>query len=142
MPNSLENSVEDFFVLLFKADPRSAAKNICHHEEEGSAEELAIVIRAVQGAHSLAGPGGYELEVTVEYRAPIGTSEAENDLTSAALHQIVYERTVVNQAALDQFRILAGLDFLLVKDESAGDRQDTQDLRKRSITLPVQAKLA
>lgn len=141
MANSWEFSVEDFFIRLFKADPRSAAKNVCHFDEETKAKSKSIVIKATQGTHSLAGPGGYEGEVLVEYRGPIGTSRAENDLTASALHDIVYDSTL-SLAARAIMATAAGLADLLIKDEATGDRQNTNDLRKRAITLPVQARLA
>lgn len=141
MPNSLEFSVEGFFVALFKADSRSAGKDVCHFDEESSAKTKAIVVQAKQGAHSLAGPGGYELEVMIEYRGPFGTSKAENNLTAAMLHDIVYDSTVSlpDRAAM---ATAAGLSELLIKDESSGTRSNSADLRKRTLMLPVQAKLA
>lgn len=142
MSNSLEFSVEDFFIRLLKADSRLSGKPIIHFDEEEKAPTKAIVIRAQQGEHNLAGPGGYNAEVTLEFRAPGKTSKAENGLIAAAINQVVYERTVVNQAGLEVMRAAAGLDFIVIKDESTGDRQNTADLRKRMIALPVQAKLA
>lgn len=141
MANSLEAACEKFFVALFKADPRSAAKNVVQFDEEEKAKSKSIVIRATQGAHNLAGFGGYDLEVMVEYRAPGKTSKAENDLTASALHQIVYDSTL-SLAARAAMATAAGLADLLIKDESSGDRQNTNDLRKRSINLPIQARLA
>lgn len=141
MANSLEFSVEAFFIALFKADTRSAGRDVCHFDETTEASVKAIVIRAQQGEHQLAGFGGYSLEVQIEYRAPLKTAKAENDLTAAALLSIVYNSTIstVDRAAM---ATTAGLSDLLIKDESSGTRDNTADLRKRSITLPVQAKLA
>lgn len=142
MPSSLEKATEDFFIAIFKADSRLSGKSIVHFEEEEKAPTKAIVVQAKQGEHTLAGPGGYSVEVIVEYRAAGKTSKAENDLAAAAIHQVVYERAVVNQAALEAMRIAAGLELIVIKDESTGDRQNTADLRKRVITFPCQAKLA
>lgn len=141
MANSLEYSVEAFFVALFKADARSAGRDVCHFDETTEAQTKAIVIKVVQGNRSLAGFGGYELEATIEYRAPLKTAKAENDLTAAALLSIVYDSTIstVTRAAM---ATTAGLSDLLIKDESTGARDNSADLRKRSITLPIQAKLA
>lgn len=141
MPNSLEKSVEDFFVALFKADPRSAGRAIVHFDESTDATTKAIVINAKQGNHSLAGFGGYELECEIEYRAGVNTPSTENDLTAAMMHSIVYDSTIsgVTRAAM---ATTAGLSDLLIKDEQTGSRENTNDLRKRSITLPIQAKLA
>lgn len=141
MSNSLEFACEDFFIRLFKADSRSAAKNIVHFDEESKAPTKAIVIQAKQGNHNLAGPGGYDVEVIVEYRAPVGTSKAENDLTSSALHEIIYDSTIP-LATRSAMATAAGLSQLVIKDEVTGDRSNTQDLRKRTITIPLQAKLA
>lgn len=141
MANSWEFSVEAFFVALLKADPRTAAKNVCHFEEEDQAKTKSIVVKAKQGGHTLAAFGGFEGEVEIVYRAPSKTSRAENDLTAKAIHEVVYESTisVVARAAM---ATAAGLSDLLIKDESTGDRQNTADLRKRSITLPIQARIA
>lgn len=141
MSNSLESSCEKFFVALFKADSRSAGKSVIQFDEEDKAPTKAIVIQAKQGGHNLAGPGGYDVEITIEYRGPIKTSKAENDLTAAMLHEIIYDSTLslLSRAAM---ATAAGLSELVIKDESTGDRQNTSDLRKRSITVPLQAKLA
>lgn len=142
MPNSLESSVETFLINLLKADPRLSGKQIVHFDEEEKAPTKAIVVKATQGESNLAGPGGYNLEATIEFRAPGKTSKAENDVTAAAINQVVYERTVVNQAGLETLRTASGLAFIVIKDESSGDRQNTSDLRKRTINFPCQAKLA
>lgn len=141
MANSLESACEKFFVELFKADPRSAGKSVVQFDEESKAKSKSIVVRAVQGGHNLAGFGGYDLEISVEYRSPIGTSKAENDLASKMLNSIVYESTILH-ATRAAMATAAGLSDLLIKDEAAGNRENTENLRKRSITLPVQAKLA
>lgn len=142
MPNSLEFAVESFFIALLKLDSRLSGKSIVHFDEEEKAPTKAIVIRAQQGNHNLAGPGGYDMEAMIEFRAPGKTSKAENDATAAAINQVVYERTVVNQAGLETLRAAAGLAFIVIKDEASGDRQNSNDLRKRTIQLPIQAKLA
>lgn len=141
MANSLESSVEDFFIRLFSADSRSAGKNPCHFDKSTDATTLAIVIKAKQGTHELAAFGGYLLEVEIEYRAPLNTPDSENDLTAAMMHSIVYESTL-SGATVAAMATSAGLSDLLIKDEATGERQNTNDLRKRTITLPVQAKLA
>lgn len=138
MANSLEKSCEAFFIALFKADPRSAGKSVVNFDEEAKAPTKAIVVQAKQGNHNLAGPGGYDLEITVEYRAPLKTSKAENDLAAKMLHEIIYESTEDLQA----IKTAAGLEFIVIKDESSGDRTNSADLRKRTLTLPIQAKLA
>lgn len=142
MPNSLEFSVETFFVSLFKADPRSAGKSVVHFDEDDPAKSNAIVIRAQQGNRQLAAFGGFDLDVTIEYRAPIKkASKAEKDVTAKMLNSVVYESTIPtgDRAAM---ATAAGLSDLLIKDEATGDRQNSQDLRKRMITFPCQAKLA
>lgn len=142
MSNSLEFSVEAFFVSLFQADPRSAGKDIVHYDEDSEAKSNAIVIRAVQGAHNLAAFGGFDLELMVEYRAPIKkASKAEKDLSAKMLNSIIYNSTI-DPNVRRQMAIDAGLSDLLIKDEVTGDRSNTQDLRKRTITIPLQAKLA
>lgn len=141
MSNSLESACEKFFVALFKADPRSAGKTVVQFDEESKAPPKAIVVQAKQGSHNLAGPGGYDVEMTIEYRGPIKTSKAENDLTAAMLHEIIYDSTL-SLPTRATMATAAGLSELVIKDESTGDRQNTSDLRKRSITVPLQAKLA
>lgn len=141
MANSLESSVESFFIALFSADSRSAGRNPVHFDESTPAMTKAIVIMAKQGTHELAAFGGYLLEVEIEYRAPLNTPDSENDLTAAMMHSIVYESTI-DPTVRAAMATSAGLSDLLIKDESTGERQNTNDLRKRTITLPVQAKLA
>lgn len=141
MSNSLEKATEDFFVALFAADSRSAGKALVNFDEEGTAPINAIVFQAKQGEKNLAGDGGYEVEMIIEYRSPINTPEAERDQGSALIHQIVYESSIstVTRAAM---ATTAGLSALLIKDQATGDRQNTSDLRKKTVTLPLVAKLA
>lgn len=141
MSNSLEFAVETFFIALFKADSRLSGKTIVHFDEEEKAPTKGVIVQAKQGGHNLAGPGGYDLEVMIEYRSSGKTSKTENDLTAAAMHEIVYDSTL-SPTVRRQMAVDAGLADLLIKDESTGDRQNTQDLRKRVITLPCQARLA
>jgi hypothetical protein len=141
MSNSLEFSCEDFFIRLFKADARSAGKELVHFDEETVGKSNAIVFQAKQTAKNLAGFGGYDVEMTIEYRSPIGTSQAERDKGAALIHEIVYESTL-NPAVRAAMATAAGLSDLVIKDESGGDRQNTSDLRKRTVTLPLQAKSA
>lgn len=143
MANSLEYSLESFFIALLKADPRTAGKDVCHFDEVTEAQKKAFVVQAKQGNHSLAGPGGYEVEATIEYRSPLKTSKAENDATAALLLSAIYDSTV-SISDKTAMVIAAGLSpaAFLIKDESTGEHQNTNDLRKRAITLPCIAKLA
>lgn len=141
MANSLEFSVESFFIALFQADSRSAGKTLAHFNSEETAAANSIVFEAKQGEKNLAGDGGYLTEMVITYRTPIGTSEAEQDQGAALIHSVVYESTIssVTRAAL---ATTAGLSGLIIKDEASGERENTSDLRKRSVTLPLVAKLA
>lgn len=141
MRNSLENAVEEFFVKLFKADSRLSGKSIVHSDREGKAGSNAIVVTAKQGNHNLAGFGGFDVEVGIEYRSPGGTKKASNDLVAAAMQDIVYNSTL-SPIARKAMATAAGLADLLIKDESTSDRQNSQDLRKRMLTFPLQARLA
>ena len=143
MANSLEFSLEAFFIALLKADNRTAGKDVVHFDEADKAKPLALIVRAQQGAKNLAGPGGYELEVMIEYRSPLKTSKAENDAVAALLQSAIYDSSVT-VAAKTAMVVAAGLSpaAFLIKDESTGDRQNTNDLRKRVVTLPCIAKLA
>lgn len=141
MANSLEFSVEDFFIRLFGADSRSAGKALKHFDEETTAATNIIVFQCRQGEKNLAGDGGYLAEVIIEYRTPIGTSRAEGDQGAALIHDVVYDSalSLVTRAG---FATAAGLAGLIIKDEASGDRENTADLRKRTVTLPIIAKLA
>lgn len=140
MKNSLESAAETFFISLLRSDSRLKGKSIVHFDEEQKAKSNVIVIEAKQGNHNLAGFGGYDVEVTVEYRAPIGTTSKQNDLVAAALQSIVYGNTVDIFTRRDMARN-AGFSDLLIKDESTSERSNTSDLRKRTFTFPLQAKL-
>lgn len=141
MANSLEFSVETFFISLFAADPRSAGKLLAHFGAEADASSNSLVFEAKQGQKNLAAFGGYDVEMTIEYRSPIGTSDAERDQGAALIHDIVYDSTLTLgvRAAM---AAAAGLADLLIKDEAGGERENTNDLRKRTVTLPLQARLA
>lgn len=141
MANSLEKACEDFFKALFAADSRSAGKDLENFDEDSIAKTNAIVFQAKQGEKNRAGFGGYMVEMVIDYKSPIGTSKAERDQGSALIHQVVYDSTLtlVARAAM---ATAAGLSDLIIKDEATGDRQNTSDLRKKTVTLPLIAKLA
>lgn len=142
MANSLEFSVESYFIALFAADSRSAGKKLSHFDEEDTAGTNAIVFQAKEGAQHLAADAGCsELEVLIEYRSPIGTSRSEGDQGAALIHQVVYASTL-SGATRAAMATTAGLGKLLIKDEATGDRSNSSDLRKRTVTLPIVAKLA
>lgn len=142
MANSLEYSVENFFIAIFAADSRSAGKQLLHFDKAEMASSNAIVFQAKQGAEFLpADPGCSEVEVVIEYRSPGKTSEAERDQGAALLHQAVYSSplTTMQKTTL---MTAAGLSKILIPEGASSDRQNTSDLRKRTLTLPVVAKLA
>lgn len=141
MKNSLEKATESFFIKLLKADPRLNRNQFFHFDEEKKAKSSAIVVQARQGNHNLAGPGGFDLEVSAEYRSPGKTTQATNDLISAALHEAVYQSSV-SASAMQTMRKNSGLSHIVIKDEVTGDRQNSNDLRKRTVSFPVQAGLA
>lgn len=142
MANSLEFSTEDFFIRLLKLDSRLSGKPILHNDEEEKAPTKAVVIKATQGESNLAAFGGFNIEVMLELRSPGKTSRVENDRMAAAITEVVYDRNIVSQSTLQQIRADAGLANILIRDESSGGRQNTKDLRKRTITFPCQARLA
>lgn len=142
MANSLEYSCEAFFIALFAADSRSAGKELSHFDKETLAGSNAIVFQAKEGGQHLpADPGCSELEMVIEYRSPIGTSDAERDQGAALIHQVVYASTLSTNARA-ALATAAGIGKLLIKDEATGDRSNSSDLRKRTVTLPLVAKLA
>lgn len=141
MANSLEFSCEDFFIRLFQADARSAGKELLHFSGSTLASSNAIVFEAKQGQKNLAAFGGYDLEMIIEYRSPIGTPDAERDQGAALIHDIIYDSTLT-LGARAAMATAAGLADLLIKDEAGGERENTSDLRKRTVTLPLQARLA
>lgn len=141
MKNSLEFACEDFFLRLFRSDSRLKGKTLVHFDEEQKAKSNAIVVEAKQGNHNLAGFGGYDVEITVEYRAPSKTTKRENDLIASALHTLIYGQ-IVDVRARALMAKNAGFSDLLIKDESTSDRQNTDNLRKRILVFPLQAKLA
>lgn len=141
MANSLEFSVENFFIALFAADSRSAGKLLAHFNRETAASSNSIVFEAKQGERNLAGDGGYLMEMIITYRVPIGTSETEQDQGAALIHEVVYESTIAANVRA-AMATGAGLSGLLIKDEASGERENTPDLRKRTVTLPLIAKAA
>lgn len=140
MKKSLEYSCEEFFIALFRADPRLSGMEIVHFDEERIAKHPALIMQAKQQAHELAGPGGYNLDISVEYRSKIGTPKEQNDIVAAALQDLVFGNSVPN-STLETIRENAGLRFILVKDESTSDRSNEDNLRKWTYVFPVQADL-
>lgn len=138
MKNSHEYSVESFFLALFKADDRTRGKTIVHFDEDREAKSDCIVVEAKQGNHELAGFGGYAFEVQIEYRSDSSSKKRRNDLTASALHDVIYNNALSAGERANMARD-AGMTDLLIKDESSSDRQNAENLRKRMLTLPVQA---
>lgn len=128
-------------MALLGADSRTAGKDIVHFDDSKEGQTNALVVKATEGNNELAAFGGSKLECEIEYRASLKKSKTENDLTSAMLRAIIYRSSI---PALDRAAMAtaAGLSDLVIMDESTNARENTNDLRKRSITLPVQAKLA
>lgn len=140
MRSSLEYACEEFFIRIFQADSRLSGKTIVHFDDERKAKSDAIIVQGKEGNHNLAGPGGFDVEMMVEYRSPIGTTKAISDLISAAIRESVYASPLAIKARAGMAR-KAGLSELVIKDESTSERQNSEDLRRRIITFPLQAKL-
>lgn len=141
MKKSLESSVELLFIKLLRSDSRLSGKSIVHFDQESKAKSAEVIVRATQGERNLSAFGGHDVEVVVEYRAPAKTPATVNSIISAAIRESI-ESPSLAQSVLVNMRNKSGLIDILIRDETAGDRQNATDLRKRSFTFPVQARMA
>ena len=133
--NSLESACEQYFIDLLRTDDRLKGKTIVHCDRDGDAEADAIIVEAVQGHHRLDGPRGYDVEVTVTYRAPAKVTVEQNNLVVAAISGTVFGARPLQTSSETQF------DYLLLLDDSSGHRGNTQNLRKRDIKFNLIARL-
>lgn len=140
MKRSIEFAVEEFFIALLRRSANIPGKIVVHFDEDRIAEDKAIVVSAKAGNRSRAAFGGSDLEVNILYRSPIGTSSNENDLTAATLRSAIDE-SGLSQNVLHQMRTSAKLSDILITDEWTGERENTDNLRNRSVTIRVQARL-
>lgn len=141
MKNSLEFAVEDFFIRLFRATGLLKGKEIVHFEEERKAKANAIIVQGKIGEVNEAGPGGFDVEMTIEYRAPINTTKQTNNLVVSAMRDVIYNSQLA-VTARRQMAIKAGLESLVIKNESSSDIRNSDSLRHHVLTIPLQAALA
>lgn len=139
MKTSLEKALEACFIGLYRLNPKLKGKPIFHFANDQIAKTTAIVITAKQGNVNEAGPGGYDAEVSVEYRAPARVKDATNDLVVAGLRDAIYDFSG-STSARERVATNAGLSVLVVKNDTTSDRQNRDNLRIWTIVFQVQAK--
>lgn len=134
--NSLESASEQYFIELLRTDDRLKGKNIVHSDRDAAADADAIIVEAVASPQPMVeGPKGYSVEVTITYRAPLNVTVDQNNITVAAISETISQSGPGKVPSESQFA------YLLILDDSTGNRDNTQNLRRREIKINLIAKL-
>lgn len=137
MKNSLEFAVEDYFIQLFASDARLVGKPVKHFDEDEKALTDCIVIEATQGEEQLEGPRGNAVDVTCTFRSSGG--KIASDVIIDGMRERI---TSATSGLTEAEELFANPGILQIYPERiTGDRSLGKTLRKRSITIPVVAKL-
>lgn len=133
---SLEYALEDYFIELFRTDPRLKGKQIVHSDRDGKAELNGIVVEATTGDLEADGVAGNRAEVVATWRGGSHSTAARNDLIALAMIEAVQAANTRVTTAQQKFGY-----FLILNEEANTERPDTKNSRKRILKIPVIAKL-
>lgn len=142
MKNSLEIAVESYFLELLRTSPQLKGKHFRHSDESREAETNCIIAEAVQGEDLIGGPKGptgqlrSSVEVKIDYRSPSSATPKQNDIV---IHAIMDRIKTAGASVTSAQKAFGRLDIFTEK--ITGDRSHTKNLRKRTITVPVEAGL-
>lgn len=111
-----------------------AAMEFRHDDSGDDSETDVIIVKSGPPTQELRGPRGYRMEVSIDIKSK--TPEA-----NAATHGEVLDR-VTNGVILHAAAIAAGMaesdDLYTFPEEMTGDRDYGPNLRRRSISFPIQ----
>jgi len=132
---ALEEACEDYFIELLGLNADLQGISIVPFEDDDEAIAPAIVVQAIQKGHRLDGPKGFDVDVTCLYRATT-TAPTDSHKIAGAIRKSIYSSQSGQTAAEGVF------GYLMILDENlGGDRQTTRDLKKRSVTVSLIARI-
>lgn len=104
-----------------------------HSDNAQKAKKVSITARAGAPVPQLEGPKGFLIEVEIEIKTD---KPEQGSLLHGAVMARILSAPIVRNAALSAGMTLD--DHLeIVTEDIGGDRQETKNLRKRSITVPL-----
>lgn len=111
---------------------------VFRHDDSGQkAKSDMISVKAGAVTPELDGPRCMRVEIEITLKS--GTATRNSSIHGEAIRRITYP-AILRAAALD-----AGLkttdDFYVMDEEIGGDRSETKNLRKRTITVPFLIKV-
>jgi hypothetical protein len=133
--NELEQLCEDYFIELMGKNEDLVSMSFQHFDTDDQAVAPAIVVQAIQKAHRLDGPRGFDVEVTMLYRSTDSTPD-DNKKVVGAIRKSVYGAKAGMTAAE------GGFGYLNILEETmGGDRAIAKDLKKRTVTVSLIARI-
>jgi hypothetical protein len=121
-------------ILISAMDGGELAGMVFRHSDSPlKSLRTSIIAKAGPPVPQLDGPRGRKVEVEI-------TIKTDRPSISAQWHGLVLERILsvpILRAAALSAGMTADDDFLLFDEEIGGDRMETANLRKRTITVPV-----
>lgn len=136
--HSIEWNCEDLILKKLQAEASFAGQDIRHWDGSAKAIIEAIIIRAEKGEKQLEGNHCWEVKVSVLFASGKLTAD-QADAVAMTIGQTIYKVDSVFNATIHT--ILPDLDFLSIEPETATMREDTKKLRKRTMVVPMLAKL-
>lgn len=104
-----------------------------HDDSVGAVVTDMFSVKAAAPVPRLEGERGYRVNVAVEIRT--ATPTRNDAMHEAALARLV-DASILSAAALAA-GLTTGDDFTILDEEIGGDRSETKNLRKRTITVPM-----
>ena len=140
MKDSLETSIETYGIELAETHPLLKRIPKKHFDHAGDAETNCIVFQASKRGEDI--PGHYNVDLEVEYRADSRRTPAQNKAVHAAIDEL-FDTVNGSQswAALHRTTIEKEFAFLRIEEVTGSNNADTQNLRRRLLTVRFIARL-
>lgn len=133
---SLEFSLEEYFLALFRTDARLKGKSMAHADSDRQAEMNGITAECTQGDEEAGGAAGNRCDITCTWRGGSKSTAARNDLVGAAMSECVKSANTRATTAQTKFSYL-----VILTENLRTERPDTKNSRQRVIKVPCIAKL-
>ena len=140
---TLEYATEEIALQLLRLRPMLASLPIVHYDRQGKAEKNRVVLRAVKGPRRTDGPGGYDLELSVEYITVKRQTPAQNEVVMAEIESVFEPDALraAGAAGVAQYPAFNYFSELHFEPGQDGDRENKDKHRQRKRTFQVIAKL-
>lgn len=132
MSAQIQELCETIVMLVLSASP--ALSTVVRHDDAAARVTKSMIsVKADAPVPRLDGERGYKVEVTAEIKSATAAANATTHAEALA--------RLTSAAALNTAALAAGLttadDLTILNEDISGDRSETKNLRKRSITVPM-----